>query len=202
MRTTSSFRRIPALTLVGAVLMAGCGDAEARDPAPLDEPLDPVVTETAYGFDDIDMDGDSELDADEIHEWAEGVPFTYSGWVVSDTTAQGFYASIHNRWDTDNDGTVSEAEWDVQHEMYPGLTEVDFVDWDMDGNSEIVSTEFVSGFEATGLYARVDGNSDGVISDMELRDWFFDLVDVNDDQVVDDAEWEMAEPYYDPDWMM
>ena len=65
--------RAVGLTAVSLALVA-CGsgeppEAEAADV--VEAAAETSVDETAYGFDDIDMDGDSELDADEFHEWYE-----------------------------------------------------------------------------------------------------------------------------------
>lgn len=200
---------LPALVVGGTFLLGACGDAEAGDPGAEEAvpTTDSVVLETATGFDAIDRNGDGEVDADELQAWADDAELTYVEWAsAGDTTDAGLYETLFYRWDEDGDLVVDQVEWDANYTYFmdQGLADVALVDWDLDGDTELVMSEIVAGFEAADLYNRVDADGDGAISDEELVDWLFTLVDLDKDGVIDASEWERSrylQPYHDPEVM-
>lgn len=62
-------------------------------------------------FQDVDGDGDSEIDAD---EFAEGFDFSVLGesWTSDSLDKEAFGTAYFELFDADNDGQVSEAEWE------------------------------------------------------------------------------------------
>lgn len=76
--------RYPVIETLTAAAMAAtltaCGgpsDAQANAPDDMETPADAAVDETANVFDDIDLNGDSELDADEFLDGSEGPVFAF-----------------------------------------------------------------------------------------------------------------------------
>ncbi len=61
-------------------------------------------------YDDVDLDGDSEIDAD---EFAEGFDLSLLGetWTVDTFDQETFKTAYFELYDADNDGKVTEAEW-------------------------------------------------------------------------------------------
>lgn len=62
---------------------------------------------------------------------------------------------IHNAWDTDDDGVVSEAEFDAgveTRDRYAGWSG-SFEDWDDDDDGALTQAEFSSGATASGSMA-------------------------------------------------
>jgi Ca2+-binding EF-hand superfamily protein len=206
------------LALVGAATLAGCGDdMEAREAMDYDESVDEAAAEVADAqmeaieadapdsleisedFSAVDLNGDSQLDMDEVTDWAQRTGFSYRTWSENgDSTPKAFYGTLFARFDGDADGTVTRMEWSRHAPLFPSdiLTESDFTRWDEDGNGELRRSEVVAGFESTDLYASIDSDGSSSIEDAELIEWFYDLVDTNDDGVIDATEWSDAQAYH------
>ncbi len=206
------------LALVGAATLAGCGDdMEAREAADYDESMDEAAAEVAEAqmeaieadspdslelsedFAALDLNGDSQLDMDEVTDWAQRTGFTYDAWSQEgDSTPEAFYGTLFARFDGDEDGTVTRMEWTRHAPLFPSdiLAESDFTRWDEDENGQLDRSEVVAGLESADLYARVDTDGNSSIEDAELIEWFYDLVDTNDDEVIDATEWSDAVRYH------
>ena len=63
-------------------------------------------------------------------------------------------------------------------------------EWDASGDGVLDANEVSEAFERESLYDTVDRDSDALIDDEELADWWFDLWDANDDQQIDTTEWD------------
>ena len=212
--------RLTTLTLafVGAATLAGCGDdMEAREASDYDESMDDAAAEVADAqmeaieadapdslefsedFAALDLNGDSQLDMDEVTDWAQRTGFSYGTWSENgDSTPEAFYGTLFARFDGDEDGRVTRMEWTRNASLLPSdiLTESDFSRWDEDESGQLDRNEVVAGFASTDLYASVDTDGSSSIEDAELVEWFFELVDTNDDDVIDATEWSDAQEYH------
>jgi len=203
-----------SLALIGSVTLAGCGDdMEAREASDYEALSDtaaeisdrtemtPADTGMALNveedFDELDLNGDAQLDMDEVTEWATRNGFTYDVWSEGDATADGFYGTLFTRFDADENGTIGQSEFERNAPMFAVLSETDFSAWDTDGNAELNRSEVVAGLHSTELYASIDADGSATIEDEELLEWFFDVVDVNDDEMIDATEWTNAETFHE-----
>lgn len=196
-------------------ILAACGGTEDTEAFASDAPEDagvaaPMADETAYGFDDIDMDGDSELDADEFHEWSEGPIFAF--WspteLIEDPDAVDqigaldavvFVDALYSAWDVNEDGALDEAEWDVATRVIESIsdTEAAWIEFDVDDNRLIDVDEVHAQVESDAVLAAIDSNENGTVEDDEMNEWFFALFDVDESGAVSREEWRMAELYFD-----
>ncbi len=65
-------------------------------------------------------------------------------------------------------------------------------DWDADGDSELDANEISESLEARGFYDVLDADSDGVIDDDEIGDFFYDVFDLDDNGEIDVTEWDAS----------
>ena len=202
---------------VGAASLAlvACGgedtpDAEAADV--VEAAAETPVDETAYGFDDIDMDGDSELDANEFHEWTETPVFAFymqtETELVEDPTAPDqtgaldavvLIDALYSAWDVNDDGALQRAEWDAATDVLNGLndTEATWIEFDVDGNDLVDVDEVKAQLEDDDILAGIDADQSGTIEEQELNSWFFALFDTDENGRISRDEWRMAEMYFD-----
>ena len=215
MKTLDTIRRsvttLAALAL--ALTVAGCGgaeDSEAFASDAVEEALDDAPDQTAYGFDDIDMDGDSELDADEFHEWTETPVFAFymQTELVEDPDeprqtgaldAVVLIDALFGAWDVNDDGALDPAEWEAATRVISGLndTEATWIEFDVDGNEIIDVDEIHAQLEDDRILAGIDADQDGIVEEQEMNEWFFAIFDNNEDGVISRDEWRLAEIYLD-----
>ena len=196
-----------------ALVIAGCGGAEDREVTESDvveEALEDAPDQTAYGFDDIDMDGDSELDADEFHEWAETPVFAFymQTDLVEDPDeprqtgaldAVVLVDALFGAWDVNDDDALDETEWEAATRVLSGLndTEATWIEFDVDGNGVIAVDEVHAQLEDDDILAGIDADEDGVVEEQEMNEWFFTVFDRNEDGRISRDEWRLAEIYLD-----
>lgn len=214
--TRSAFRIALASMLVASV--AACGGEESSEAMASDAPEDTedaaeeVATPDAVAlrFDDIDMDGDAELDAVEFHGWSEGPVFAYymQTELVEDPDAVDqtgplddvvFIDALYNAWDVNADGTLDEAEWDAATRVVESLSGTDaaWVEFDIDENGVIDVDEVHTRLEDDDVLAGIDADEDGIVEDDELNAWFFGVFDVDENDAISRDEWRLAEQYFD-----
>jgi len=186
------------LSLAAFLAIGGCAEPEVELESDIEAETEPGVptteTDVQSPFGELDTDRSGYLTRDEWRAW----------WVEGDFAAEhdadgveGLDVSewVHHTlalWDTDDDDVLSEAEWTSGVERWYG-EDVElgvWVDWDLDGDSELDADEVQEAFEREGLYDRVDGDHDALLDDEELADWFFDLFDADDDERLDWTEWD------------
>ena len=181
-------------TLAAVLVVMGCGETydeggelesgEVEVPPPME------TVETPYAYGQWDMNTDRVLDRDEFGTWVDE-----QDWDAWDE--ESFTETTFSLWDENDDGVLTESEWRESTDRWYGA-DVDFgvwADWDGDGDSELDANEVRESMEAHGLYDRVDGDSDALIDDEELADWWFDIWDFNDDDEIDTTEWDWGEEY-------
>lgn len=201
-------RRIPlALVMLAALGSVGCGGDTPREA--MANSGDPYLDETAYGFDDFDMDGDSELDANEFHEWAEGPLLT--PYMVAETeaaeaidkpdalSATVLIDGLFQAWDDNVDGALDRGEWARATTVLESfsMSPDAWLEFDIDGNDVIDLAEVYVPLDEEVVVAAIDADEDGAISDVEMNEWFFDLFDVDESGAIDRDEWRLAELYFD-----
>lgn len=195
-----------------ATALVACGGSERPEAMASDE-VDapaPVADETAYGFDDIDLDSDSELDADEFREWSETPVFAFymQTDLVEDPTqpeqtgaldAVVLIDALYDAWDVNDDGALNRGEWAAATDVLTGFndTEATWIEFDVDGNDIIDVDEVHAQIDDDQVLAGIDADEDGVVEEQELNQWFFALFDADDDGRVSVDEWRMAEIYLD-----
>lgn len=195
-----------------ATALVACGGSEQPEAMASDEVDAPatVADETAYGFDDIDLDSDSELDADEFREWSETPVFAFymQTDLVEDPTqpeqtgaldAVVLIDALYDAWDVNDDGALDRGEWAAATDVLTGFndTEATWIEFDVDGNDIIDVDEVHAQIDDDQVLAGIDADEDGVVEEQELNQWFFALFDADDDGRVSVDEWRMAEIYLD-----
>lgn len=196
--------RIPGLLLAALIPLVACdtdtgemgrtgADEELQtQPAAETPSMEEPVTEEV-GFAEWDTDADQQLAREEWDSWyrQEGL---YDQW---NTDAEDGLTSAELAdgailiWDADDDGALTEDEWsqgvgtwfaDEDHGAWD--------EWDANGDGVLDANEVAEGLETRNLYDRVDRDSDALIDDEELADWWFDIWDANDDDHIDTTEWD------------
>ncbi|MDX1647852.1 MAG: hypothetical protein R3304_11965 [Longimicrobiales bacterium] len=209
-RLESISRRAAAAILVLAT--AACGGGEEQDAlaGEMDEAVVVDTDQTAYGFDDFDMDGDSELDADEFHEWSETPVFAYymQTELVEDPSepaqtgaldAVVLIDALFSAWDVNDDDALDETEFDLASRVLGGFADTEdvWVEFDVDGNQVLAVDEILAQLEDDDVLASIDADEDGVIEEAEMNDWFFAVFDIDQNGAISRDEWRMAEIYLD-----
>lgn len=167
----------------------GVPDVEAADAPAADRP-------TTTPYQNWDANRDMVLQRDEFALWRTDQD-AFDGWVGDEGLDREIFADrIHVAWDTDGDGVVTRNEWAVGVEPVledPGS----WSDWDGDGDSELDLNEVAESMETRGIYDVIDRDQDRVIDDEEIGDFFYDLIDRNDNGEVDVTEWDA----FDEAWL-
>ncbi len=178
MRTT-----IAIFFAVAGLALGGCGDDDSTVGSV-------ATTNPADEFATLDASGDSHLDADEIAEWVDDrAPFR--SWDVdadSELDRDEIAGNAFSLWDANNDGKISQKEWNSGTDVwYPSNAEFGvFSDWDGDGDSELDADEFKEAFDSSALGEswRMDP-----LNPETFKRAYFDLYDVDDDGRVSRSEW-------------
>lgn len=151
-------------------------------------------------FETLDANDDSYLDADELAEWVddEGI---FTRWDVdgdSELDADNINESIYAIWDLDDDEVVSEAEWRTGTTyLYPD--DIDpgaFGEWDLDGDSELDADEVVEGLDVTNWNEEWYTDADPVVGYDDFLDRFYTLWDLDDDGLLDTLEYHGGAAYW------
>lgn len=157
-------------------------DAEAAGAPDTERPM-------ATPYRDWDANRDMVLQRDEFALWRTDQD-AFARWVGDDGMNREIFADrIYVAWDTDGDGVVTEQEWVVGVEPVleqPGS----WSDWDPDGDSELDLNEVAEALETQGTYDLIDRDQDRIIDDEEIADFFYDLIDLNDNGELDVTEWD------------
>lgn len=152
------------------------------------------------GFETLDADGDSYLDADELAEWVDDEGM-FTRWDIdgdSEVDADEVNEAIYTILDLDDDDVLSEAEW-TTGAMYLYPDDVDpgiFTDWDLDGDSELDLDEVAEGLDVTNWNEDWYGAADPVLGYDEFIDRFYTLWDLDDDGLLDTVEYHGGAAYW------
>lgn len=175
--------------LLGTVGVAACA-ADDNDVALDDDTTTTVEIETVDDFPTLDANGDSYLDADEVAERVDDVG-TFEEWDVdsdSELDRDDIAGNAFDLWDADDNGKVSEAEWEDGTEFwYPVDENPDaFADWDGDGDSELDVDEVSESLDISIGGEMWDGEN---LEKDQFKEFYFDLYDADDDGKVTEEEW-------------
>jgi len=194
MRTLGIFT---AALVAGLWACAPDADMEEMDTEPPAGTEDDLVSDeeltdaggVPQGLGEYDRNEDRGLDREEFGEWSRSRSATAGTGLDRDRFSQ----RVVLIWDSDDDDLVDEDEWrEGLNALYGDGDHGVWADWDGDGDSELDANEVAEALETKNLYDRVDLDRDALIDDEELADWFFDVIDLNDDDVVDTTEWDSA----------
>ena len=208
--SSTFFRAFSSIALAAFCVACGPEDDDAAFADEVDVPDDAYVDETAYGFDDFDLDGDSELDANEFHEWSESPTFAF--YVQRDIAAtevepdqigaldrEVLVDALYAAWDTNDDNALDSTEWDPATRVMEAFSDTAsaWIEFDVDGSRTIELVEVQTRLEDDVVLTGIDADANGQIEDEELNQWFFALFDVDESGAVDRDEWRLAELYFD-----
>lgn len=179
-------RKIVATIFAVVLGLAGCGD-DSDDEIAVDEPAAIVDDDD---FDTLDANGDSYLDGDEIAEWADDTG-AFNEWDIdgdSELDRDEITGNAFELWDADDNGSVSEQEWEDGAELwYPDDAEtVVFSDLDGDGDSELDGDEFAESVDLTPIGE--SWNADSFDAE-NFETAYFELYDRDADGKVTETEW-------------
>ncbi len=181
-----------ALSACGALVLVACEpeaergleDAEAADAPATERPV-------STPYETWDANRDRVLQRDEFAQWRteQGL---FADWVGDEgLDREVVNEDIRVALDVDGDGIVNEDEWRTG--MTPLLDDAGtWSDWDADGDSELDANEISESLETRGFYDVIDADSDDVIDDEEIGDFFYDVFDLNDNGEIDVTEWDAS----------
>lgn len=198
-----SLPKLAGATALLLVAGACAPEADVEPSAEIDKADDPAVPEETvglYAFDDYDVTGDSELDADELPEWfdrddRDWVPDPESELDPENLPDDLLAERMVTVWDVDVSGAVDSVEWAEGMDVWFGeVTEPGtFADWNDDGDSDLDAEEIHDALLATGAYEMIDLDADLIVDEEELSVWMIEVFDANDDGVLDREEWQAFE---------
>jgi hypothetical protein len=202
MRATPSSKRLIGLLVAAALPLTACdgggtedlgagAEEEAFETAPTSE----ITSTQDVGLSTWDADADQQLSRDEWSGWYDEQG-AYDGWntdaeegLTTDELGEGIFTA----WDADADSELTETEWNEGVGTWYGDADYGtWGEWDADGDSILDANEVAEGLERENLYDTVDRDSDALIDDEELADWWFDIWDGNDDALIDTTEWDQV----------
>lgn len=151
----------------------------------------------AQDFDQYDNNTDGMIDSDEFSETYQSELPDWDGDGDGMLDDQEFNDLTFNRIDADQDGYISEEDWNDRYEMYGDFYESeDFNQFDDDGDKIIEPEEYNKYMEESEFMESMDSNMDGFLDEEELDESLFDDFDENDDDFLDEEEfWEFQDLY-------
>ena len=194
-------RKTMALAVAALLPLAACdagGEVESGmegglETTPAAETATPVAGDAGLG--QWDTDANQNLTRDEWGGWYEdqGVYDTWNTDAQEGLTTDEFGGGIFGEWDADQNQQLTESEWNEGTGTWFGDQDAgSWGEWDANGDSFLDANEFAEGLERENLYDTVDRDSDALIDDEEIADWWFDIWDGNDDSAIDTTEWDQV----------
>ena len=143
-----------------------------------------------------DTDADEFIDNDEFRNSFSTSPY-YEQWNKDDDRsvdrnefAQGFFQTI----DTDNNGILSQAEWQAGQEAYFSGDDMQeyqaLTTWDQDGDQQVTPEEFKKVLGQTDYYDEWDEDGDEKLAEAEIADGVFAMWDTDGNGVIEAQEYE------------
>jgi hypothetical protein len=191
-RMSERRRRPGSCVLLATLILVGCvsGDEDAAPAIDTAEGSPSGRPVEISSFSDWDEDGDQHLDAREFGMWTQDED-VFGDWIrVEGVDIEIFHEHLQTALDANADGDIDERDWSagIQRLLGDGDSGA-WSDWDTDGDGELRGPEFIQAAEDHGLNARVDSDGDAVITQQELRDFYFGIFDRNGDGRLDSNEW-------------
>lgn len=111
--------------------------------------------------------------------------------------AQEFPKYVYTRWDRNNDGFVTDDEWQSNAVRWYGPQKTQYYKvekaWDVDGNGRLDASEFDNVITTTKLYDTWDKNADKTLTSEEYYEATFRVYDTNSDGNINYEEWIKAQ---------
>ncbi|MBJ6127096.1 PRC-barrel domain-containing protein [Microvirga splendida] len=124
----------------------------------------------------FDRDRDNAIARDEFNPFVDRV---YTGWDANRNQRlerNEFYGSLYNVWDTDLDSRLTEDEYNQAWDTWgSGLNDVEFGEFDRNGDGILDRNEFAGGWGDRGLYERWDADRTGWLAENEFGNGLFGL---------------------------
>ena len=191
---------IVGLALTALIPLAACdaggeqmGDAELGQEVETAPATDAATEQT--GLAEWDTDTNQELNRQEWDAWYadQGTSDQWNTDAEEGLTQDELGTGAYGLWDADGDDSLTESEWNEGMGTWFGDQDYGaWSEWDANGDSALDANEVTEGLEREGLYDTVDRDSDALVDDEELADWWFDIWDGNDDQIIDTTEWDQV----------
>lgn len=149
-------------------------------------------------FEDFDKNSDELIARSEFVD-----AFTYhyvDDWNTTDNDYlddEDFYEVVYHVWDSDDDGRLTDEEWQVGYDNYFAdyiVVEYDDIDVDVDGY--IVYDEYYNVIDDTEFFADWDFDTDMQLSQNELARGVFNNWDVDDSGFISESEFNDFDIYY------
>lgn len=107
-----------------------------------------------------------------------------------------FEATVFQIWDADDSGVVERSEWRQAASAWHRSQQPvgGFVDWDPDGDGQIGRDELRDGVLTTNLFRYWDANDDGYLTQAEFASEAFAVWDSSNNGTIERQEWERAVP--------
>ena len=149
-------------------------------------------------FNDFDKNNNGIIDEQEFEE-----VFTanyYDDWNRKNNDYlddEDFYLTSYEVWDVDDDERLTEEEWLFGYDYHYGdfiVEEYEVIDIDGDGFIEYVEYEDV--LNDTPFYTQWDVDASEYLSDTELAEGIFEIMDKDNDQVLDEDEYLEFDAYF------
>lgn len=114
----------------------------------------------------------------------------YPGWLNRDgmLIREAFNTGVFNRWDTDEDGYISEDEYVAGSTAWEDDYTESFKTWDADEDGMLHAEEFGAGMDNTGLYDTWDVGGEGYLTAEEFSDGLFNMLEAGEDGYLTDGE--------------
>lgn len=114
----------------------------------------------------------------------------YPTWLNDDGRLgrEAFNTGVFNRWDSDEDGYISEEEYVAGSTPWGDDYIQNFETWDTDEDGTLNAEEFGAGMDDTGLYDTWDVDGEGYLTEEEFGDGLFNTLDADEDGYLADDE--------------
>lgn len=190
-----------SLLTICLLLLAGCTDQSTQedvhpDTTALDttelerDTTDMQADTTGLAFSRLDTDRNTELSQD---EFASGLGSTgfYDGWPTDKNTDVGeeeFSRGLFENWDTNQDGALTEDEFNSRAEVWIPDYNYSLDEWDLDGNGELSENEFSEGLLDLGIFEDWDADGDGTLTENEFNESVYTTWDADGDGTLTQEE--------------
>lgn len=181
------------MILVAALAAGACTEQERAD---TDVETDEVADTTAATPDpdnpDLavwNTDADARLEQEEFNAWLAERDF-YGEWNTDGAeglTAPEFGAGLFEVLDANDDGQVSETEWEDAGDAWTGGAPLS--EWDTSGDGTLDEGELAAGVATTDRWDTWDQDSSGLLEESEFNQAVFGAWDADEDGYVDESEW-------------
>jgi hypothetical protein len=145
-------------------------------------------------YNEYDLNSDGEVTQSEFIQAMDEVDFFQD---INDDniySEDDIYIGYYNLWDLDDDGYLSEEEWDKGSALYFDNQDISpygpYEGWDMDNDLKLDENEFSEGMTQEDYLHEWNIDEDSGISEKEFYRMVFDYWDQNNDGIFSRSEYE------------